>query len=67
MTKIEICFVKGRKHYGTRKKCWLPAFSPFPLMFLKGLSIKVVKRQDCVVGCQKSFFYRIVEIQRFFS
>ena len=22
-----------RKHYGERRKCWLPAFSPFPKMF----------------------------------
>ena len=22
-----------RKHCGKRKKCWLPAFSPFPIMF----------------------------------
>ena len=27
--KIEICFRKGRKHCGKRKKCWLSAFSPF--------------------------------------
>ena len=40
-TKIEICFGKGRKHCGKRTKCWLPAFSPFPTMFSKGL-FKVV-------------------------
>ena len=28
--KTEICFGKGRKHCGKRRKCWLPAFSPFP-------------------------------------
>ena len=27
---------KGRKHCGKRRKCWLPAFSPFPTMFSKG-------------------------------
>ena len=30
----------GRKHCGKRRKCWLPAFSPFPTMFsivFKGL------------------------------
>ena len=21
------------KHYGKRRKCWLPAFSPFPTVF----------------------------------
>ena len=31
----EICFVKGRKHCGKRRKCWLPAFSPFLTIFLK--------------------------------
>ena len=27
--KAEILFGMGRKHRGKRKKCWLPAFSPF--------------------------------------
>ena len=27
----------------------LPAFSPFPTMFSKGLFLKVIKSQDCVV------------------
>ena len=31
--KIEICFGKGRKHCGKRRKCWLPAFTPFPTSF----------------------------------
>ena len=32
--KIEICFGTGKKHCGKRRKCWLPAFSPFfPLCF----------------------------------
>ena len=35
--KIETCFENGRKHCWKRKKCWLPAFSPFPAMFLKSL------------------------------
>ena len=43
----EICFGKGRIHCGNRRKCWLPAFSPFPKMFLNGLSYKVVKSCDC--------------------
>ena len=46
--KIEISFGKGRKHAKWRK-CWLPAFSPFPIMFSKGLFAKVVKSSDCVV------------------
>ena len=39
----------GRKHCGKRRKCWLPAFSPFPTMFVKGHFISVVKIRDCVV------------------
>ena len=31
--KICICMV--RKHCGKRRKCWEPAFSPFPTMFSK--------------------------------
>ena len=49
VSKIEICFGKGRKHCGKRRKCWLPAFSPFPTMFSKGLFLRVVKSRDCVV------------------
>ena len=32
-----------------RRKCWLPAFSPFPAMFSKAFSFRVVKSPDCVV------------------
>ena len=46
---------KGRKHCGKRRKCWLPAFSPFPTMvspfptiFSKGLLFWVIKSSDCV-------------------
>ena len=41
-------FGKGRKHGRKRRKCWLPAFSPFPTMFSKGFSFSVVKSQDCM-------------------
>ena len=34
---------------GKRRKCWLPAFSPFPAMFSKGLFLRVVKSPNCVV------------------
>ena len=47
--KTEICFGKGRKHSGKRRKCWLPAFSPFSTMFSKGFFLGVVKSRDCVV------------------
>ena len=38
---------KGRKHYGKRRKCWLPAFSPFPTMFSKALCFRSVKSGLC--------------------
>ena len=41
--------MKGRKHCGKRRKCWSPAFSPFPTMFSKAYFFRVVKKQDCVV------------------
>ena len=41
--KTEILFGIGRKHLWKRRKCWLPAFSPFPTMFSKGLFFRVVK------------------------
>ena len=31
------------------KKCWLPAFSPFPTMFSKGFLCRVIKNRDSVV------------------
>ena len=51
--KIEICFGKGRKHCGKRRKCWLPAFSPFPTMFLKGFFFNVVKSRNSIVKSGK--------------
>ena len=39
----------GRKHCGKSRKCWLPAFSPFPTFFSKGFFLRVVKSPDCVV------------------
>ena len=48
---IEICIWKSRKHCGKRRKCWLPAFSPFSAVFSKGLFSRGVKSRDCVVKC----------------
>ena len=31
------------------KKCWLPAFSPFPAMISKGFLLRAFKSQDCVI------------------
>ena len=47
--KISILFGKGGKHCEKRRKCWLPAFSPFPTMFSKNLFSLVIKGRDCVV------------------
>ena len=44
----------GRKQWGKRRKCWLPAFSPFPTMFSKGYLFRVVKSHDCVVRSELS-------------
>ena len=43
--------MKGGKHCGKRK-CWLPAFSPFPTRFSKAVVLDVVKSRDCMVKCQ---------------
>ena len=40
---------KGRKHCGKSRKGWLPAFSPFPTMFLKAFSFRVIESRDHVV------------------
>ena len=48
-SKTKVLFVMGRKHCGKRRKCWSPAFSPFPAMFSKGFFCRVVKSRDCVV------------------
>ena len=37
--KNQTLFGKGRKHCGKRKKCCLPAFSPFTTMFSKAFFI----------------------------
>ena len=47
--KFEICFGKGRRHCGKRRKYWLSAFSPFSAVFSKGFSYRVIKSHDCVV------------------
>ena len=49
MTNITVSFGKVGKHCGKRRKCWLPAFSPFPTIFSKRLFVGVVENRDCVV------------------
>ena len=48
-SKTEICFWKGRKHFGKRRKCCLPAFSPFPKMFSEAFFLSVIKSKGYVV------------------
>ena len=61
MTKCDanakICFGKGRKHCGKRRKCWSPAFCPFPTMFSKGYFFRVVISLDCMVKSLKDRGY----------
>ena len=47
--KLKFVLGKSRKQCRKRRKCWLPAFSPFPTMFSRGLFIRVVKSKACVV------------------
>ena len=47
--KIGLCFRKDKKHFGNRRKCYLPALAPFSLMFLKASLFRDVKGRDCVV------------------
>ena len=46
---LKICFGKGKKHRGKQRKCWLPAFSPFPTMFSRGSFLRAVKSRDCML------------------
>ena len=57
--KTEILCGMGRKHYGKRRKCWLPAFSPFPTRFSKGFFFRVDKSRDCVTKGQRGALYMI--------
>ena len=45
---ISLCD-KSRKHFGKKRKYWLPAFSSFPTVFSKTFFFRVVKSLDCVV------------------
>ena len=47
--EIETCAWKGREHCGKRRKCCLPAFSPFLTIFSKAFFFRGVKSQDYVV------------------
>ena len=47
--KLKFDLESVKKHCEKWRKCWLPVFSPFPTMFLKGFSYSVIKSCDCVV------------------
>ena len=36
-SKVEVCYGMSRKYCGKRRKCWMPAFSPFPTLSSKGV------------------------------
>ena len=40
-------------HYGKRRRCQLPGFSPFPTMLIKDIFLGIVKSQHCMKS-QKS-------------
>ena len=40
---------QDRKHCGKRRKCWLPAFSPFTTMFSESFYPLWFPKQDCLV------------------
>ena len=42
-------FDKSRKHFSKSRKCWLPAFSPFPTVFSKALLFSFVKSGGSLV------------------
>ena len=46
---IRFVFERVENIVGKRRKCWLPAFSPFPTMFSKGFLPRAIKSLDCVV------------------
>ena len=47
MTKLQ--FKEQKNVVKKKRKCWLPAFSPFLTMSSKTLFLRAIKRQDCMV------------------
>ena len=46
---IEFVLNRVENIVGKKRKCWLPAFSPFPTVFPNGFFERVVKNRRCVV------------------
>ena len=51
-SKYEMYRFGRRKQWGKRRKCWLPAFSPFLTSFSEAWFIKDFKRRHCVFKYQ---------------
>ena len=47
--KMISVFCRVKKPCGKKRKCWLPAFSPFPTKFSCSFLVIVMKSQDCFV------------------
>ena len=45
--KFTLVLGRIRKHCGKRRKCWLPAFSPFSTMISNGFLYRIIKSCDC--------------------
>ena len=45
------------KHCGKRRKCLLPAFSPFPIMFLKGILRQILDSTKLKELADQNFEY----------
>ena len=42
------CWEKLKTIWEKKRKCWLPAFSPFSTMFTKAVCLRFIKSQDCI-------------------
>ena len=50
--KLKCVLQKVENMMGKGENAGLPAFSPFPIMFSKGFSYRVIKSPDCVLKCK---------------
>ena len=48
-SKTEHCYGMSKKHFGKRRKYWLPTFSAFPTMFSEAFFFRVVKSRNCLI------------------
>ena len=51
----------------TLRKCWLPAFSPFPMMLSKGFFLRVVISWECVVKSYGANFCSLENLSKSFQ